>query len=206
MTNGRQMNTEENKQHNGPDAEDHNLPLDENHSEGADVNSVEQPEAEHFPVDPEAPADSETDIAAALAEEKDRYLRLYSEFDNFRKRTSREKIELMQTAGKDIIVSMLGVIDDLERALKLTANADESVKSSLEGFELIYKKMMGTLEARGLKAIESVGKPFDVEFQEAITRFPAPSEELKGKVLDEVEKGYTLNGHVIRFAKVVVGE
>lgn len=198
------MNTEENKQHNGPDAEEHNLPLEENHSEGGDVNSVEQPE--HFPVDPEAPADSETDIAAALAEEKDRYLRLYSEFDNFRKRTSREKIELMQTAGKDIIVSMLGVIDDLERALKLTANADESVKSSLEGFELIYKKMMSTLESRGLKAIDSVGKPFDVEFQEAITRFPAPSEDMKGKVIDEVEKGYTLNGHVIRFAKVVVGE
>lgn len=164
------------------------------------------PDKEHFPEDPEGPVNGNSDLAAQLAEEKDRYLRLYSEFDNFRRRTSREKMEMMQTAGKDIILSMISVMDDFERALSLSAGLDPTLKANLDGFELIYKKMHQSLESRGLKAMDSKGQPFDVEFHEAVTRFPAPSEDMKGKVIDEVEKGYTLNGHVIRFAKVVVGE
>ncbi len=200
------MNHEENRENTVPEAENENLPVEDGHEKLNDEGNISEPEGEHYPVDPVAPADSETDIAAALAEEKDKYVRLYSEFDNFRKRTGKEKLEMMQTAGKDIILSMLSVIDDFERALKILSTADDAVKTNLEGFELIYKKMLTSLEAKGVKAMETVGKPFDVEFQEAITRFPAPNEDMKGKVIDEVEKGYTLNGHVIRFAKVVIGE
>jgi molecular chaperone GrpE len=123
-----------------------------------------------------------------IAEEKDKYLRLYSEFDNYRRRTTKERFELLQTA------------------LKILENADSAVKTGLEGFELIYKKLISQLEARGVKPMDCKGKPFDVEFHEAITRFPAPTEADKGMVIDEVEKGYLLNGHVLRFAKVVVGE
>jgi molecular chaperone GrpE len=141
-----------------------------------------------------------------IAEEKDKYLRLYSEFDNYRRRTTKERFELLQTAGRDVILSMLEIVDDFERALKILENADSAVKTGLEGFELIYKKLISQLEARGVKPMDCKGKPFDVEFHEAITRFPAPTEADKGMVIDEVEKGYLLNGHVLRFAKVVVGE
>jgi len=141
-----------------------------------------------------------------LAEEKDKYLRLYSEFDNYRRRTTKERFELLQTAGKDVILSLLEVVDDFERALKVLENAEGEVKTKLEGFELIYKKLTSQLDSRGVKPMDCKGKPFDVEFHEAITRFPAPSETEKGMVMDEVEKGYLLNGHVLRFAKVVVGE
>jgi molecular chaperone GrpE len=179
-----------------------NLPAEEPGST-PETAEIPVPEGEHFPIDEEAPTATAEQL---LAEEKDKYLRLYSEFDNFRRRSSKERIELMQTAGKDVIVQLLGVMDDFERALTLTANLESTAKASLEGMELIYKKLSSILEARGLKPIEARGKPFDVEFHEAITRFPAPSEDQKGLVIDEVEKGYTLNGHVIRFAKVVVGE
>jgi molecular chaperone GrpE len=179
-----------------------NLPAEEPGSTPENA-EIPVPEGEHFRIDAEAPTATAEQL---LAEEKDKYLRLYSEFDNFRRRSSKERIELMQTAGKDVIVQLLGVMDDFERALTLTANLESTAKASLEGMELIYKKLSSILEARGLKPIEAKGKPFDVEFHEAITRFPAPSEDQKGLVIDEVEKGYTLNGHVIRFAKVVVGE
>lgn len=193
------MNHEETKENESHESQ---LPADENGTQ-PESGTPPLPEQEHFPEDPEAPAN---DPQALLAEEKDRYLRLYSEFENFRRRTSREKLEMMQTAGKDIIVSLLGIVDDYERALSASAGMEPVNVKSLEGFELIYRKMLQTLETRGVKAIESKGQPFDVEFHEAVTRFPAPSEQDKGKVIDELEKGYTMNGHVIRFAKVVVGE
>lgn len=181
-----------------------NLPVEE---PGVTAESAEipEPEQEHFPEDSAAPAEPAS-AEQLLAEEKDKYVRLYSEFDNYRRRSAKEKMELIQTAGKDVIVQMLGVMDDFERALSLTANMEPAAKAGWEGMELIYKKLAGIMESRGLKPIEAKGKPFDVEFHEAITRFPAPSEEQKGLVIDEVEKGYTLNGIVIRFAKVVVGE
>ncbi|HVD99183.1 MAG TPA: nucleotide exchange factor GrpE [Cytophagaceae bacterium] len=139
-----------------------------------------------------------------VAELKDKYLRLYSEFDNFRKRTSKEKIDLAKTASEDVIKSLLPILDDFERAIKAIGD-DEGSKFAKEGIEIIYHKLFKTLESKGLKTMVAVGQPFDVELHEAITQIPAPSEDLKGKIIDEVEKGYYLNDKVIRFAKVVTG-
>lgn len=144
--------------------------------------------------------------ADALQEEKDRYLRLYSEFENFRRRTARERMELLQTAGKDVISLMLPVLDDMERALKASEGIGEANDQVVEGFKLIAKKMTSTLESLGLKPMNAQGVEFDAEIHEAVTKIPAPNEEMKGKVVDELEKGYFLNDKVIRFAKVVVGE
>lgn len=136
----------------------------------------------------------------------DKYLRLYSEFDNFRKRTSKEKLELYKTAGEDIFMALLPVMDDFERAMK-SMNDSQDVKGIKDGIELIRQKFEKGLSQKGLKAIESsIGKDFDVNFHEAITRIPAPDKKLKGKIIDEVEKGYMLNDKVIRYTKVVIGE
>lgn len=148
---------------------------------------------------------SETEkLKAEVATLNDKYIRLYAEFDNFKRRTTKERIELLQTAGKDVIVSLLTVLDDFERAAKAMENATE-VKPVKEGVELVHHKLKSLLQQKGLKEMESKGKPFDAEIHEAITNIPAPSDDLKGKVIDEVEKGYYLNDKVIRFAKVVVG-
>ncbi|MEN8696837.1 MAG: nucleotide exchange factor GrpE [Bacteroidia bacterium] len=135
----------------------------------------------------------------------DKYLRLYSEFDNYRKRTSRERVELFKTAGQDILTDLLPVMDDFERALQ---NMDKkaNVKTIRTGVDLVYNKFKSTLENKGLKHFKSIETAFDPEVHEAITKIPAPSKKLKGKVVDEIEKGYKLNDKVIRFAKVVVGE
>ena len=149
--------------------------------------------------------ESETDkLKAELDEQKDKYLRLAAEFDNFRRRTSKERLELIQTAGKDVIVSLLEVLDDVERAEKQLSNNDD-IAVQKEGIQLVFNKIRNTLHAKGLKALESIHTEFDVEKHEAITEIPAPTEDLKGKVLDEVQKGYYLNDKLIRFAKVVVG-
>ncbi len=139
-----------------------------------------------------------------LAEANDKYVRLYAEFDNFKRRTSKERIELLQTAGKDIVVDLLPVLDDFERALKAMENATE-ISAVKEGVELVQNKLKNILFQKGLKEMESKGNDFDADFHEAITNIPAPSDNLKGKVIDELEKGYYLNEKVIRFAKVVVG-
>jgi molecular chaperone GrpE len=134
----------------------------------------------------------------------DRYLRLYSEFDNFRKRTSKERIELSKTAASDIFAAILPVIDDFDRAAKaMEQTGNESPET--KGMLLIYAKLKNILTARGLTEMDAMGQDFDSEIHEAITQIPAPTEDLKGKVLDQVEKGYALHGKVIRFAKVVVG-
>ena len=140
-----------------------------------------------------------------LEEQKDKYLRLVADFDNFRKRTAKERLELIQTAGKDVIGSLLTVLDDTERAEK-QLQATEDVKSIKEGVTLVFNKLKSTLQAKGLKPMESVGTEFNPDVQEAITEIPAPSEGDKGKVFAEVEKGYFLNDKIIRFAKVVVGK
>ena len=148
---------------------------------------------------------SETDVLKnEVAELKDKYIRLYSEFDNFRKRTSKEKIDLIKTANEDVIKAILPTLDDFERAMKSIGD-DENVKAAKEGIEIIYNKLFKTIESKGLKAMVAVGEVFDVELHEAITQIPAPSEDMKGKIIDEVEKGYYLNDKVIRFAKVVTG-
>lgn len=138
-----------------------------------------------------------------LAEAKDKYLRLYSEFENFRRRTAKEKIDMIQTANEGLLKNLLPVMDDFERAEK--AFKDLNTKEA-EGFLLIFNKYKKILEQSGAKVLElKAGDDFNADTQEAITQIPAPSEELKGKVVDVVEKGYVLNEKVIRFAKVVVG-
>lgn len=140
-----------------------------------------------------------------LQEQKDKYLRLMAEFDNFRRRTAKERLELIQTAGKDIVVSLLDVLDDCDRAEKqLQSNADISVQK--EGVQLVFNKIRSTLSSKGVKAMESINTEFDVEKHEAITEIPAPNKSMIGKVIDEVMKGYYLNDKIIRFAKVVVGK
>nr|WP_175550381.1 nucleotide exchange factor GrpE [Chryseobacterium vrystaatense] len=139
-----------------------------------------------------------------LAEEKDRYIRLYAEFENYKKRTAKEKMEFFQYANQDMMISMLGILDDFERALKEIAKNGNP--SDLQGVELIYQKFKNRLTEKGLKAMEvNAGDTFNVDFHEAITQIPAPSEDLKGKIVDVIETGYTLSDKVIRFAKVVTG-
>ena len=153
--------------------------------------------------------DSASDQIASLKNEiqelKDKYLRQVAEFDNFRKRNARERLDLIQTAGKDVIVSLLEVLDDCDRAEKQLA-ASEELGTMKEGILLIFNKLRIGLQAKGVKAMQSIGAPFNPDQHEAITEVPAPTEELKGKVIDEVEKGYYLNDKIIRFAKVVVGK
>jgi molecular chaperone GrpE len=134
----------------------------------------------------------------------DKYLRLFAEFDNFKRRTQKERVELLQTAGKDVIISMLPVLDDFDRANKATENATD-INAIREGIQLVHTKLKSILVQKGLKEMESINTAFDTDHHEAITKIPAPTDELKGKVIDELEKGYTLNDKVIRFAKVVVG-
>ena len=135
----------------------------------------------------------------------DKNLRLMAEFDNFRKRTLREKADLIKTAGEKVFVNILPLIDDFERAIK-AMDSTEDVLAVKEGVDLIYAKFISFLNANGVKAIATENEPFDVDVHEAVTMFPAPSEEMKGKIIDCLSKGYMLNDKVIRYAKVVVGE
>ena len=143
-------------------------------------------------------------LAAELAEFKDKYLRLYSEFDNFRKRTIKEKSEYLQTANKDMILEIIPILDDFERAIASNEKADD-IAVVKEGFKLLFDKFSKTLERKGVTVMEAHGTDFDTEMHEAITQIPAPSEDLKGKVVDVIEKGYHLGEKVIRYAKVVIG-
>jgi molecular chaperone GrpE len=147
----------------------------------------------------------EEELQEKLDAANDKYLRLYSEFDNYRRRTIKERLELSKTASVDVIVDLLPVLDDFERAIKSSEESTdcEAVK---EGVKLIYNKMKSGLEKKGLKPIEAIGSGFDTDFHEAITQIPAPSEKEKGKVIDEIERGYLLNDKVIRFSKVVIGQ
>ena len=140
-----------------------------------------------------------------LEEQKDKYLRLVAEFDNYKRRTSKERIEVIQTAGKEVITDLLDVLDDCDRAEKQLQTSDD-ITQIKEGIQLIFNKFRSKLQSKGLKAMESLNKDFDVEKHEAITEIPAPTKDLKGKVLDEVQKGYYLNDKIIRFAKVIVGK
>lgn len=153
-------------------------------------------------------ATEEDELSAAkkeLEESKDKYLRLYSEFENFRRRTAKERLELIKTAGEDVLGSLIPVVDDFERAKK-SIDGLEVEASVKEGVDLIYNKLIKVLDQKGLKAMEvEKGHDFNPELHEAVTQFPAPDESLKGKVIDVLEKGYVLGDKVIRFAKVVTG-
>ncbi len=147
----------------------------------------------------------EEKLKREVSELKDKYLRLYSEFENYRRRTSKERLDLIKTASEDLMKDIIPVVDDFERAFK-ASEQEENVAKVRDGNQLVFHKLVKILENKGLKPMEDlVGKPFDAETQEAITQIPAPSQELKGKVIDVVENGYTLGEKVIRYAKVVTG-
>jgi molecular chaperone GrpE len=177
---------------------------DEQTANESNLENAQQPEVEQVDSETKDNSSEQEDLKIKLAELNDKYLRLYSDFDNFRKRTAKEKIELIQSGGEDVFKSMLPVLDDFERAIKSNAEIQD-IESIKEGFTLIFNKFKNTLTQKGLAEMKSAGEVFDTDLHEAITNIPAPSEDLKGKVVDELEKGYTLNGKVIRFAKVVIG-
>ena len=148
----------------------------------------------------------EEQLSEELGKEKDKFLRLFAEFENYKKRTTRERIELFKTASEDVMKSLLPVLDDFERALN-HIDEDKEAEEMRKGVMLIYQKLLTTLEQKGLEAIKvEQGETFDAEYHEAITQVPAPSDDLKGKIIDVVEKGYKLGEKVIRFPKVVIGQ
>ena len=168
-------------------------------AEGAGEQEAQQQEA--------AQPSVEEQLTAKLAEANDKYIRLAAEFDNYRRRVAKEKLELISTAGEDVIKGLLPVLDDCERALQVLENStdSEAAKAAKEGTELIYNKLMGYLKSKGLAPIEAVGKELDTDFHEAVAQFPVQEADKKNKIFDVTQQGYTLNGKVIRFAKVVVG-
>jgi len=166
-------------------------------------NTAEKESTEDAPAEDEK---SPLEVAQAEADEwKDKYMRIYAEFDNFRKRNAKERIELIKSASSNVLKEIVPVLDDFDRAIAAN-ESNEDISAVKEGFELIKTKTFKILENQGLKAMDAVGKPFDVENHEAITNIPAPSEDMKNKVVDVIEKGYFLNDKVLRFAKVVVGQ
>jgi molecular chaperone GrpE len=163
-------------------------------------NDAEDTEAEA--ITPEVAAEDKLKEELALA--NDKFLRLYAEFDNYKRRTSKERVELLQTAGKDVIVSLLPVLDDFERASRAIESAKD-ISAVKEGISLVHNKLKNLLAQKGLKEMVSKGEAFDADVHEAVTNIPAPDDSLKGKIVDVLEEGYLLNDKVIRFAKVVVG-
>lgn len=145
-------------------------------------------------------------LKTELASYKDKYIRTVAEFDNFKRRNAKERIELMQTAGRDVITELLDVLDDCERAQQTLEKAGLAEAAEWEGVKLVFNKLKSKLQNRGLKAMEVVNQVFDADLHEAVTEIPAPQEEMKGKIIDEVVKGYLLNDKVIRHPKVVVGK
>jgi len=150
------------------------------------------------------PTEKLDDLQIKYNELNDKYLRLYSDFDNFRKRKAKEFSEIVLTASKDLVADLLPILDDFERALEAMKDHDAD-EESIKGTELIYNKLYNLLKQRGLAPMDSMGKEFDTDWHEAITNIPAPSKDLKGKVVDVIQKGYLLNDKIIRYAKVVVG-
>jgi molecular chaperone GrpE len=183
-----------------------NLPengIEDNNNELGDIGEISS-ESDSPKAEPEVELSEEEKLRYKLSEMNDKFIRLYAEFDNYKKRSSTERVDLIKTAGKDVIVSLLPVLDDFDRALNVMTTAQD-IHSIKTGVELVKHKFNKILEQRGLKEMECLGKEFDSDLEEAITSIPAPSEKLKGKVLEVVEKGYLLNEKVIRFAKVIVG-
>ena len=160
---------------------------------------------EKINIDADSEETQESVVKEVNVDFKDKYIRLYSEFENYRKRTAKEKIEIITNASENVIKEILPIVDDFERAI--LNNKDVSDAENIkEGLELIYNKLNKTLANQGLISMDSIEKEFDADIHEAITKIPAPKKKLKGKVIDVIEKGYTINEKVIRFAKVVVGE
>ena len=144
-------------------------------------------------------------ISSELADQKDKLLRLYAEFENYKRRTSKERIDLIKTAGQDVIVEMISILDDFDRAQRISKESNNS-STYPEGMSLLHQKLITLLSNRGLHTMNSNGQVFDPELHEAIAEIPSPTEDLKGKIVDTVEKGYLLSDKIIRFAKVVIGK
>jgi len=189
--------TEEHKKH----AKEESVPLS---PEAEEKSSAAQEESAKVEKESEKSA-AEIEMAAKLAEMQDKYIRLSAEFDNYRKRTLREKMDITKTAGESIILSILPVIDDFDRAL-LSMEGTTDANSIKTGIDLIYNKLTAFLKKNGVKEIEAFNLEFNADHHEAVTKIPAPDESLKGKVVDVIQKGYSLNDKVIRFPKVIVGE
>lgn len=172
-----------------------------NESEGSAENTEN---TDNMTAETTAESETTTDWEKKYQETYDNYLRLFSEFDNFRKRTIKERSDLLKSASSDVLKSLLPVLDDMERALNAAEN-NQDIAALRTGVELIYQKFRNTLQEKGLSEMQATGVAFDPELHEAITHIPAPSDDLKGKIIDVVEKGYTLNDKIIRYPKVVVG-
>lgn len=176
--------------------------LDENGS--SDESLINETETADAEAKSETALTEEEKLKAEATDWQNKYLRLYAEFDNFKRRTSKERLELLQMAGKDVISDLLPVLDDFERAQKSLETASD-IEAVAEGIKLVHHKLKNILAQKGLKEMKSVGAEFDADIHEGISNIPAPSEDMKGKVLDELEKGYYLHDKVIRFAKVIIG-
>ena len=188
-----------------PENTEQNEMLDENESVKNEVlGDLEEGSENLSSENAESQISAEDKLKAEAAEWNNKYLRLYAEFYNFKRRTSKERLELLQIAGKDVISDLLTVLDDFERAQKSIETASD-ILAVKEGVTLVQNKLKSILTQKGLKEMESIGKEFDADLHEGITSIPAPSPDLKGKILDELEKGYLLNDKVIRFAKVIIG-
>jgi len=181
-------------------AHEKNVPVSESVEETTTVTPEENVKAEE--VEKSA---IEEELTAKLAEMQDKYLRLSAEFDNYRRRTLREKMEITKTAGESVITSILPIIDDFDRAL-LSMESSNDCESIKAGIDLIYNKLNGFLKQNGVKEIESLNNEFNSDIHDAVTKVPAPDDSFKGKVLDVIQKGYTLNEKIIRHPKVIVGE
>ena len=170
--------------------------------------TVQNPETENQQENQDASIEelNELDtLKKEIEEQKEKFIRLYADFDNFKRRNAKERVELIQTAGKEVIQSMLEVLDDCERAEK-QMNQSTDLKQIREGIGLVFSKFRNILQSRGLKEMKSIGETFNPDFHEAITEIFVQDENMKGKIVDEVEKGYTLNDKIIRFSKVVIGK
>lgn len=181
------------------------LQQEETQTEAQNAEVESQNTEEEQPAKEETPEDKIAALQAELEKSQKEYLFLMAEFDNYRKRTVKEKAELIKNGGEKAMLGLLPVIDDFERAIDAIDNSSD-VESLKEGVDLIYNKFMKYLESQQVKPMESTGTDFDADIYEAVTTFPAPDESMKGKVIDTVQKGYTINEKVLRHAKVVVGQ
>jgi molecular chaperone GrpE len=176
----------------------------ENGNSAMDINTDDSISGTSHLNEPVTSEDEVEKLKSEIAELKDKYLRQVAEFENFRRRTAKERIEMIQTAGKEVITSLLDVLDDCDRAEKQLQASDDTLLK--EGIQLVFNKFRNTMQSKGVKPMQTIGTDFNPDQHEAITEIPAPTEAMIGKVIDEVMKGYFLNDKIIRFAKVVVGK
>lgn len=176
----------------------------ENGNNSMDINTDESISGSSHLNEPVTSEDEVEKLRSEVAEFKDKYLRQAAEFENFKRRTAKERMELIQTAGKEVITSLLDVLDDCDRAEKQLQASDNAPLK--EGIQLVFNKLRNTMNSKGVKPMQAIGADFNPDQHEAITEIPAPNEAMQGKVIDEVQKGYYLNDKIIRFAKVVVGK